>query len=263
MQLPFTREQFFDLFAAYNAAVWPAVVVLWIASAAISVLLLSSRRLPDRWISALLAAHWIWSAVVYHAVFFTRINPAAWLFAALFAVQAALFFWAGVVQGRLSFARWRNAWAPVGWGLVAYSLVYPGINAVQHLTWSRIPAFGVPCPTTIFTAGLLMLAKGASWRLSIVPVIWSVIGGSPRSFSAYAPTTSFRVPVWRWRSSPSGDTAPAACARHTRRRTSESGRDGGNSRCSPVGRTPPAHAHSIPARAHSIVHGPAPSRPAP
>jgi len=178
VQLPFTREQFFDLFAAYNALLWPALVALWLASVVAGALLLWARRPPDRWIGALLAAHWAWSALAYHAAFFTRINPAAWLFAALFLLQAALFFWAGVVQGRLSFARWRNAWAPVGWGLVAYSLVYPGINAVQHLTWSRIPAFGVPCPTTIFTAGLLMLAKGASWRLSIVPVIWSVIGGS-------------------------------------------------------------------------------------
>ena len=30
MQLPFTREQFFDLFVAYNEALWPAVVALWI-----------------------------------------------------------------------------------------------------------------------------------------------------------------------------------------------------------------------------------------
>ena len=178
MQLPFTRDQFFDLFAVYNAAWWPALVVLWIASAVFSALLLSSRRPPDRWIAALLAAHWIWSAVAYHAVFFTRINPAAWLFAALFLLQGALFVWWGIVQRRLSFAPWRNGWAPVAWLLVAYSLLYPAINAAQHLTLSRTPAFGVPCPTTIFTAGLLMLAKGASWRLSIVPVIWSMIGGS-------------------------------------------------------------------------------------
>jgi hypothetical protein len=181
VQLPFTREQFFDLFAAYNAAVWPALVVLWIASAVVSVLLLSSRRPPDRRISALLAAHWIWSGVAYHAVFFTRINPAAWMFAALFLVQAALFFGVGVVQGRLSFAPRRNPWTVVAWSLVAYSLLYPAINAAQHLTWSRMPTFGVPCPTTIFTAGLLMLANRASWRLSIIPVIWSVIGGSAAS----------------------------------------------------------------------------------
>jgi hypothetical protein len=178
MQLPFTEEQFFDLFVAYNGALWPALVALWIVSVVASVRLFSLRRPPDRWISALLAAHWMWSALAYHVAFFVRINPAAWVFAALFLLQGALFFWWGVVQGRLSFAPWRNAWAPVAWVLIAYSLLYPGINAVQHFSVSRIPAFGVPCPTTIFTAGVLMLAMRRSWRLSIIPVMWSVIGGS-------------------------------------------------------------------------------------
>jgi len=86
MQLPFTKEQFFDLFAAFNMGLWPALLALWVASVVVSVLLLSSRRPPNRWISALLAAHWAWSALAYHAGFFTRINQAAWVFAALFLV---------------------------------------------------------------------------------------------------------------------------------------------------------------------------------
>jgi hypothetical protein len=157
---------------------WPALVALWMASLIASLLLFSSRRPSDRWIGGLLAAHWIWSALAYHAAFFTRINAAAWVFAALFLLQGALLFWRGVVRGRLSFAPWGHTWAPVGWVLIAYSLLYPGINAVQHFSVSRIPAFGVPCPTMIFTAGVLMLATPRSWRLSVIPVIWSVIGGS-------------------------------------------------------------------------------------
>jgi hypothetical protein len=66
----------------------------------------------------------------------------------------------------------------MAWGLVAYSLVYPAINAAQHLSVSRIPTFGVPCPTTIFTAGFLMLAAPRSWPLAIIPVIWSLVAGS-------------------------------------------------------------------------------------
>jgi hypothetical protein len=181
MQLPFTREQFFDLFAAYNTALWPAVVALWIASAVVSVLRLSSRRPSDRWISALLAAHWIWAAVAYHAAFFTRINAAAWLFAALFLVEGALFLWFGVARRQVSFPSRGGPWAVLAWLLIAYSLLYPALNAAQHGTWVRIPAFGVPCPTTIFTAGLLILAPHAPRGLSVVPIVWSLIGGSAAS----------------------------------------------------------------------------------
>ena len=177
MQLPFTREQFFDLFVAYNEGLWPAVVALWIATVIVA-LRLSTRPPHDRWVSALLAGHWAWSAIAYHVAFFTSINPAAWLFAALFLGQAVLFFRVGVMQRRLSFAPWGNAWAPLAWGLIAYSLAYPVINALDHRSLLRIPTFGLPCPTTIFTAGVLMLATPRCWSLSVVPVIWSAIGGS-------------------------------------------------------------------------------------
>jgi len=178
MALPFTKEQFFDLFGAYNVTLWPFLLALWIASTTASLLLRSSRPPSNRWISALLTVHWAWSALAYHAVFFTTINPTAWVFAACFLVEAALFFWLGVIHERLSFTPARNAWTPMAWALVAYSLAYPAINAVAHLTMVRIPTFGVPCPTTIFTAGLLLLATPRSWWLLLIPVIWSFVGGS-------------------------------------------------------------------------------------
>jgi hypothetical protein len=178
VRLPFSRDEFFDLFAAYNGALWPAVAALWAASALAAVWLLSSPRSRDRWISGLLAVHWAWSAVAYHVVFFTRINPAAWLFAALFLLQAALFFWFGVIRGHLSFMSSRTAWTPIGWWLVAYALLYPAVNAVEHGSLLKIPTFGLPCPTAIFTVGLLLLAAPRSRSLAIVPIIWSAIGGS-------------------------------------------------------------------------------------
>ena len=178
MQLPFTREQFFDLFVAYNEALWPAAMALWIASVVVVAMRLTARHPHDRWVSALLVGHWAWSALAYHVAFFTRINPAAWLFAALFLGQAVLLFRVGVMQRRLSFAPWDSAWAPLAWGLIAYSLAYPAINALDHRSLLRIPTFGLPCPTTIFTAGVLMLATPRLRGLSTVPVVWSAIGGS-------------------------------------------------------------------------------------
>jgi hypothetical protein len=178
MQLPFTVEQFFDVFADYNAALWPAAAALWVASFLICARLLWSRRPLDRWISGLLTVHWAWAAVAYHVAFFARINPAAWLFAALFLVQAGLFFWFGVIRHQPSFTARGTAWSVVGWMLVAYALAYPAINAAQHGSVLRIPTFGLPCPTTILTSGLLLLARPRSRAVAVVPVIWSAIGGS-------------------------------------------------------------------------------------
>jgi uncharacterized protein DUF6064 len=179
VRLPFTREAFFDLLAAYNTSLWPAVIALWVASAvACAWLVLSSGRSHDRWISGLLAVHWGWSAIAYHAAFFTRINPAAWLFAVLFLVQAALFVWFGLIKRDLSFRSSRTAWTLVAWFLMLYALLYPAITVVEYGSVVRAPTFAVPCPTTIFTAGVLLLALPARRSLTIVPIIWSAIGGS-------------------------------------------------------------------------------------
>jgi uncharacterized protein DUF6064 len=84
MQLPFTGEQFFDLFVAYNEALWPAAVALWIASAVIVALRLSARHPHDRCVSALLVGHWAWFALACHVAFFTRINGRVGLRGALY-----------------------------------------------------------------------------------------------------------------------------------------------------------------------------------
>lgn len=179
MRLPFTHQEFFDLLAAYNAAWWPAVVLLWGASvAAVAALWLSPGRSCDRWMNALLAALWAWGAVAYHAALFTRINPAAWLFAALFIVQAALLARSGLVRGNLSFTSSRTSWSRFGAILIVYALAYPLINAAQHGSFTRIPTYGLPCPTTILTAGLLLRGRSRSRSLSVIPIVWSVIGGS-------------------------------------------------------------------------------------
>lgn len=62
--------------------------------------------------------------------------------------------------------------------IIYASLFYPllGIWAGHGLMLG--PMFGVaPCPTTIFTIGLLMLASGTwvAW-LSVIPVLWSLVG---------------------------------------------------------------------------------------
>jgi Family of unknown function (DUF6064) len=44
-------------------------------------------------------------------------------------------------------------------------------------TFPGSPTFGTPCPTTIFTFGLLLWAdKKVPLSLLIIPVLWSIVG---------------------------------------------------------------------------------------
>jgi Family of unknown function (DUF6064) len=177
MQLPFTEQQFLDVFGAYNAAAWPVAVALWLATVWYSARFVRGHA-GSVTLSALGAAHWAWSGLVYHAGFFTRINPAAWLFAALFLLQAVAFVWLGIVSRRLVF-EWRRAPRhAAAIVLIAYSLAYPFLVLLSGHEAPRAPLFAVPCPTALFTAGLLLTASRPPILVLAAPTLWALVGGT-------------------------------------------------------------------------------------
>src|SRR5215203_467075 len=96
MRLPFTLEQFLDVFRRYNTAVWPMQWILVSLALVAIALALRDRSAGNRAVSAILAALWLWMALAYHLTFFASVNGAAIGFAVLFAVEAALFAWLAV-----------------------------------------------------------------------------------------------------------------------------------------------------------------------
>lgn len=179
MQIPFTVEQFFEVFRFYNEAVWPAqLLLLGLAVIAIH-LVVTRRRMAGPAVSVILAFLWVWIAVAYHLVFFTRINPLAYGFAAISLIGAGVFLWQGVVRRRLRFEAGNNLRSYTGASLIVYALlVYPAWSWLAGHSYPAMPTFGLPCPTTIFTIGLLAFLKSPVPRGPyIVPVLWSMIGG--------------------------------------------------------------------------------------
>lgn len=179
--LPFTREQFIGIFAHYNAALWPVQWLAYALGLAMIVSVLLRARWAHRAVGAGLAAMWLWTGVAYHGLFFSSINPAAFAFAALFVLQAAVLVHTAVLGGRLSFAPSNSPSAWLGWGLIAYAgVAYPLIGLGLGHTAAELPMFGVtPCPLTLFTLGLLLLAKPpVARRLLAIPLVWSLVGGS-------------------------------------------------------------------------------------
>jgi hypothetical protein len=179
--LPFTQEQFFSVFRAYNDVVWPASIVAY-GLAILPVLAALRPTLGlSRIAAVVLAMMWAWTGVVYHGLFFSVINHAPFLFSVPFVLQSLLFIYYGLVTDSLEFRGGRGLQAIVGWIFIAYAAIaYPAIGfAIGHL-YSELPQFGTtPCPVTIFTFGILLLARPPiPWVLLVIPVIWSLIGGS-------------------------------------------------------------------------------------
>jgi Family of unknown function (DUF6064) len=179
--VPFTVEQFFAVFEAYNRAIWPAQVLAYILGGAAVWLALSPRPHSGRLVAAVLAGFWLWMGIAYHLWHFAAINPAAYLFGVAFVVQGVLFIVSGVLREHLSFRFRPNVFGLTGLTFIAYAAVlYAVLGHLGGHGYPKAPVFGVaPCPTTILTFGVLLLTdRPVPSHLLVIPVLWSLIGGS-------------------------------------------------------------------------------------
>jgi hypothetical protein len=178
MKTPFTVDQFVEVFKTYNESVFPAQVLFYLIALATVFLVTRQSRISHRVISGILAFFWLWMGVVYHLAFFTEITGAAYFFGALFVLQSVLFLILGVVNDRLSFRFDTDGYGITGVTLIFFALfVYPVYGYFNGHVYPHSPTFGLPCPTTIFTFGvLLMTDRKVPISILIVPGIWSIIG---------------------------------------------------------------------------------------
>jgi hypothetical protein len=78
---------------------------------------------------------------------------------------------------------------------VAYALVvYPLIGYAAGQRYPATPTFGLPCPTVIFTFGVLLWATPRiPLRLLVIPALWAMLGIS--AASAYGITQGYGLPA--------------------------------------------------------------------
>jgi hypothetical protein len=184
MRIPFTTESFFELFGEYNQGVFPVQIIFYLLSFFIIYLLIRKKDDPSKVISLILGFFWLWMGFVYHILFFSKINPAAYLFGALFILQGSAFLYAGVFRDNLEFRYSNNVYSITAWVLIIYALfIYPVIGHFSGHFYPYAPEMSAPCPTTIFTfAILLFTSKRISKYLLVIPFAWSVIGFSAAAY---------------------------------------------------------------------------------
>lgn len=179
MDLPYTREQFFDVFGAYNAwlGVWGDAALG--ASLLAAAMVLAHRGLLKRGGLFLLVGLWTLTGAGYHIAFFAEINPVAIGFGVAFLLQAALLILTAALarpNQKIQWSTWQT-WA--GMVVIIYAaLLYAGLGQLLGRHISHAPRLGSsPCPTVIITLGCIIVARLPRYLL-VVPVCWAVIGTS-------------------------------------------------------------------------------------
>lgn len=168
--MPFTQEQFFQVFREYNDAIFPMQAFLYLlAIAAIAAALLRKRG-----VATMVALLWVWCGVEYHWRHFARVNDAAFIFGLLFLIGAVMLLKPSNLFRSPDVPPLR---ASIGLAIVSYALLaYPVVGYFIRHIYPAIPTFGTPCPLTIFTIGLiLMTTRPLPLGAIAVPLLWSCI----------------------------------------------------------------------------------------
>ncbi len=178
MNMPFTTSEFIGVFEKYNTTVFPMQLVFLLLGLFALIQIHSRSLVKNRFIAALLGLLWIWNGLVYHIVFFTAINKAAYLFGILFLVQGIFFLFEASFRKKLFFEFNGKSQGYIGYILALTGIfIYPLISFVTTKSFNETISLGLPCPTTIFTFGLLMLTTISLPRyLLIIPTLWAIIG---------------------------------------------------------------------------------------
>jgi hypothetical protein len=182
MRYQFNVEEFIEVFRTYNLAIEPAHIVAYVLGAAAILFFVLKPKWTSRVVAGILAVFWIWVGVFYDILFFSSINTGAYLFGAVFIAQGILFLIFGVIIPRLSFSFKLDFSFFAGLVFVLYAMIiYPIIGTLLGHGYPNSPWFGTaPCPTTIFTFGLLLWTdKKVPIYLYILPLIWSLLGLIP------------------------------------------------------------------------------------
>jgi len=171
------------VFGHGNAAIWPMQLVWYASAVAMIGLAFWPSRRASQLICLLAAAYFAWVGIVFFRVIDSDMGVLdgvinlAWLWAAIFILEAILFLVAGLVRRDLVFApRW-NLSGVLGALFMLYALVaYPIIEMLGGYSLRESPLFGLsPCVTVFFAFGLLLWARPPAPKyLLLLPLAWAL-----------------------------------------------------------------------------------------
>jgi hypothetical protein len=173
-----TGEQLLQIFADYNAKIWPMQFVGYFLGIVAVILAFKSSYRISQIIAGILAFFWLWVGLVFWLPYAVEGFFPAYIFSALFVVQGILFVWQAI-KPKLYFGTYNAGFTWVGMLFIAYAMIgYLFFGYLIGHTYPRTPPFGLtPCPLIIFKLGMFMLTrKKIPLLLLVIPFFYSLSG---------------------------------------------------------------------------------------
>lgn len=171
-------EEFLNVLGSYNLKIWPLQIIAFLFGLVAVVFAFRKTKSSGKVILAILSLLWLWNGAVFCLLFWSTIYKLAYIFAALLVIQGALLIVA-LFRSDIVISFHPDWMSVIGIILIIYSMAGYQIFGyfLGHIYPNFFPFGLVPCPTTIFTIGLLMMTyeKIPGYYL-IIPIIVSTGG---------------------------------------------------------------------------------------
>ncbi|MDD5564580.1 MAG: DUF6064 family protein [Thermoanaerobaculaceae bacterium] len=184
MPAPSALERFLRLMETYNDAVWPLQLVAYALAITAVLLALKGSRRSSQAVLVIVALFWLWVGLVFNGMYLGAITRGAVVAAVVFVLQGVVLVRAAFSAGGLGFRARADAYGITGGALVLYAtLGYPAVEYLLGRGFPRSLPFGlVPCPTTVFTLGVLLWSTTRVPRhVLAIPFLYSLGGVGPVS----------------------------------------------------------------------------------
>jgi hypothetical protein len=177
-------SDFVALFEQCNQAIWPIQLVGQLAMLVAIAMMFTSWRYARSAIFGTLAPFCIFIEIVFQYTYLRPLYQPGKTFAGLWMAEGMLLAFSASRPPRC-FKRSTGWCAALGWLAIGYSLMgYPALGFLLRSSVLRIAWPGAfPCPTALFTLGVLVMEQGPlpKWML-VIPAFWAIGGLVPFSW---------------------------------------------------------------------------------
>lgn len=174
----FALGKFLITLENYNLDIWPLQIFSYVLGIAVVVIAIKRTEFSNRVISLILSFFWLWSGIVFCILYWNKSFKFAYIFGILLTIQGLIFLY-GFIRQNISFSYTGNIYSSIGILLIFYAMIgYFLIGLFIGHTYPHSFPFGlVPCPTAIFTLGILLWTdKKVPKHILIIPALLSLAG---------------------------------------------------------------------------------------
>ncbi len=182
MSVPFTFDEFLEMLERFNTAWWPAHLIMYVLATVAIFFAIRKTRYSGTVVTVILVFFWIWVGLVFNLLYFSKLYPMAYLFVGLFILEGIILAWTGLFRDRMAFRVRADIYGLIGAIMIIYALIgYPLIGYATGREYPHLLLTGMmPCPTAIFTLGMLLWTEKSMPKIvPVIPVIYAMSGFVP------------------------------------------------------------------------------------